>query len=554
MDHESLLETFREEVLELLEQLEKNILLIEKAPENPELTDSILRVLHTIKGTSNMFGFEGIVTLTHEIETLISRLREKQSGLSSKITDLVLSSCDFIRISLQDKTYTNPALLDAVQAEILALNGQGQTDEKNVVRKKNTVVQEQAAIQQKTIRVNYQKINELSNLVGELITLKTKYAQLSLEIENDELKTMNEQLDILLARLHKTTMNIRMVPLGQLFEHFNRLTRDLAHSLNKQVELVIRGSDTELDKNVTEELSDPMLHMIRNAIDHGIEKPEERRQAGKPETGKIILAAEHAGAYVHIKLIDDGAGLDLAQIRKTAIAKGLLAKEEELSPGLLNSIIFSPGFSTSDKITDISGRGIGMNVVKKNIEKIKGTIELKTEKGRGTEILLKIPLTLAIVDGLLLRAGGETFIIDVEKIVECYDMEEKMILRSSKADMIRIADESIPFIKLKALFRIPGGEGNNEQLIVVRYDNKKIGILVDSIIGKQKIVIKPIGNLFNSVSEVSGATILGDGTIALILDVQQIFKKLNRKDEKFQAKEKPTPVSRELGIEQGVTG
>jgi two-component system chemotaxis sensor kinase CheA len=379
-----------------------------------------------------------------------------------------------------------------------------------------------------TIRVQSTKLDDMVNLVGELVTLQARLRQYT-ETQNggeghtqSELDTISETFERLTSELRDNTMNIRMVPLGETFNSFHRLVRDLSNDLGKEVELSTYGSETELDKNVIDELKDPLVHIIRNSVDHGIETPDERKEKGKPPKGTVTIGAEHMGANVLIKIVDDGKGLDPEKIRERSIQKGIISADADLSEKEILSLIFAPGFSTAETATSVSGRGVGMDVVKKNIERLRGSVNISTDKDEGTTISLTIPLTLSIIDGLLVSLDSERYIINLSAVDECFDLTEELLKSTGRNDYINIRDKLIPFIDLRNLFNIDGEFEGIRQLVVVKGEDQKLGLIVDSVLGQHQTVIKPLSAAFKNIEEISGSTILGDGTIALILDVNKI--------------------------------
>ena len=365
-----------------------------------------------------------------------------------------------------------------------------------------------------------------------MVTVQARLSQYAGRLVDEELRSVAEEVERLTAELRDNAMSTRMVPIGTLFGRFKRLVRDLSHELNKEMEMVLSGEDTELDKTVIERLNDPLVHLIRNSIDHGIESPEERKSAGKPAKGALMISAVHSGANVLIKIQDDGAGLNREAIRAKAIEKGLIPADADLSPKALNNLIFAPGFSTSKKVTGVSGRGVGMDVVKKNIESLKGSIEVESEKGAGTTITLKIPLTLAIIDGLLVSVDDGYFVIPVSTIEECVELTPMEIKRAKSKRMIIVRDVMVPYIRLRDRFELDGEHPEIEKIVIAKINSEAVGFVVDQVIGDHQTVIKSLGPVFKNVTDISGATILGDGSVALILDLQQIV----RQTEDFEAK------------------
>jgi two-component system, chemotaxis family, sensor kinase CheA len=330
-----------------------------------------------------------------------------------------------------------------------------------------------------------------------------------------------ESLGRLTADMRDIAMSVRMVPVADTFVSFNRLVHDLAKNLGKKIRLETLGGETELDKNVIEELRDPLMHLIRNAADHGIEMPDVRRKAGKDETGMILLNAEYAGAHVRVSVYEDGAGLDREKILSRAIERGMTVASDA-DDKTIYALIFEPGFSTAEKTTDVSGRGVGMDVVKKNIEKLRGSIDVKTEKGSGTTIALTIPLTLAIIDGFMVEVCGQLYIFNLSLVRECLEYDGSSEITDNQG-IVRIRDDLVPFIDMRGLFELTEKKCSRQQIVVTEFDGSTIGFLVDRVVGHCQTVIKPLGKQVADAEMFSGATILGDGSIALVLDVNRII-------------------------------
>ncbi len=372
-----------------------------------------------------------------------------------------------------------------------------------------------------TVRVEAGRLDELMDRVGELVIAQARLSQLAGLHADSGIKTVAEEIERLSARLRDTTMSIRMVPIGALFGRFRRLVHDLSRDLGKPVDFVTEGEDTELDKTVIERLADPLVHLIRNAIDHGIEDPARRAGSPKGVTGRITLSAEHAGAQVRISVRDDGAGLDAARIRAKAEEKGLVAPGVALSDQQVYQFLFAPGFSTAATISALSGRGVGMDVVKKTIESLRGTIDITTEPGAGTTVSLRLPLTLAIIEGLLIRVGEGRYVVPLAAVEECVELPAGD--RTSRGrDFLDIRGTLVPFLRLRSLFGAEGEPDPYQKVIIVSVGATRVGLLADQIIGNHQTVIKSLSKLHADVATFSGATILGDGTAALIIDVARL--------------------------------
>ncbi len=376
-----------------------------------------------------------------------------------------------------------------------------------------------------SVRVPAGKLDILVNLVGELVTVQSHLSQLASSGNTSELALVAEEVERLTDELRENTMSIRMLPIGTTFGKFNRLVRDLSAELGKDILLATEGGETELDKTVIERLNDPLIHIIRNSIDHGIEPPEIRERTGKPRQGTIRLAAEHAGANVLIRISDDGAGLDAEGIRAKAAEKGLIAPDSLPGEKEIFSLIFAPGFSLAKKITSVSGRGVGMDVVKKSIDALQGAIDIASVKGEGTAITLKLPLTLAIIDGLLVKIGAACFVLPLSAVEECVELTRQQVADAHGRNLASIRGELVPYINLRQHFGIGGKKPEIEQIVITQIGGYRVGIVVDEVIGECQTVIKPLGRFYRGMEEVSGATILGNGKVALILDLAKIVRK-----------------------------
>ncbi|MGM0673740.1 MAG: chemotaxis protein CheA, partial [Spirochaetota bacterium] len=373
-----------------------------------------------------------------------------------------------------------------------------------------------------SIRVSSEKLDNLVDLVGEIVTLQARLSQTTAQLGDSNLNTISENFERLTDELRDSTMSIRMLPIGTTFSKFRRLVRDLSQELGKEVEMVAAGGETELDKTVIERLNDPLVHVIRNAIDHGIERPEVREKAGKPRTGTVTLSAEHAGAEVLIRITDDGAGLEQASILEKARSRGLIRGDEDLSEQEIYQLLFAPGFSTADSVTSVSGRGVGMDVVKKEIDNLGGSVHIESTPGSGTTFRLNIPLTLAIIDGLLVKIGGQHYVFPLSAVGECIELTEEMRGSESGGHIINNRGDVLPYVRLRDVFGIEGAIDGIEQVVVVYSQQGTVGFVVDSVIGDFQTVIKNLGKLYRDLEGISGATILGDGTVALILDLQKL--------------------------------
>ena len=374
--------------------------------------------------------------------------------------------------------------------------------------------------QTSSIRVPAQKLDFLVDLVGELVTAQARLTQFASEQNDARLQAISEEIERLSDELRDNTLGIRMLPIGSTFSRFKRLVRDLSQELGKRIILETHGEDTELDKTVIERLTDPLVHLLRNSIDHGIESPEVRAARGKNPEGRIELSAEHSGGEVLIRIIDDGAGIDPERIRAKAVEKGLIAHDTLISDKDTLMLIFAPGFSTAEKITSVSGRGVGMDVVKRNIDALRGRVSLESVPGGGTTVSVRIPLTLAIIDGLQVQVGDSYFIMPLSAVEECVELIRK---DNDRAAFINLRGQMVPYVSLRSSFDIPGQTPDIEQVVVCNSQGSRVGIVVDRVIGEHQTVIKSLGKVYQDVNGISGATIKGDGSMALILDIAALI-------------------------------
>ena len=379
-----------------------------------------------------------------------------------------------------------------------------------------------------SIRVASDKLDSLVDLVGELVTLQARLSQTAFERQDSVLGSISEQFERLISQLRDNTMSIRMLPIGSTFNKFRRVVRDLSLELGKEVELQTEGAETELDKTVIERLSDPLVHIIRNSLDHGIESPEKRREAGKAIPGVIRLSARHSGAYVLIQVSDDGKGLDAEAIRHKGIERGLITQGQELSENDLFQLIFAPGFSTARVVTTVSGRGVGMDVVRREIDSLGGSVQLESKVGLGMTVTLKIPLTLAIIEGLLIKVAGDFYVVPLSSVDGCIEIRKDELEALGERRIFSYRNEFVPFVSLRGFFASEGDGPAISQIVIVQALDSRIGFVVDQVVGDYQTVIKPLGRMFKSVVGLSGATILGDGTVALILDVNRLSQVVQR--------------------------
>lgn len=373
-----------------------------------------------------------------------------------------------------------------------------------------------------SMRVDAERLDELMDRVGELVIAQARLTQIANMSQDANLKTIAEELERLSSGLRDTTMGIRMVPIGSLFSRFRRLVHDLSRDLGKEIEFITSGEDTELDKTMIERLADPLVHLIRNAVDHGLESAERRLVAGKPAQGTVRLSAVYAGAEVAISVTDDGAGLNAERIRAKAEEAGLIAPDAKIAEADLWQMIFAPGFSTAKEVTSLSGRGVGMDVVKRTIDGLRGSIDVATTPGSGSTMTLRLPLTLAIIDGMLVRVGNGRYTIPLAAVEECVELPEGIEANARGRNFLDIRGSLVPFLRLREVFGTTTAVEPHQKVVIVSSGDGRVGLVVDQIIGNNQTVIKQLSKLHSSLKSFSGATILGDGTVALILDTAHL--------------------------------
>ncbi|MDL1970009.1 MAG: chemotaxis protein CheA [Candidatus Desulfofervidaceae bacterium] len=562
---------FISETREHLSSIELNILSLEQNPEDKEVINTIFRPFHTIKGVSGFLNLEAINKLSHATESMLDAARNGQFSINEQAIDVILEAVDLIKAMVDDlesqissgkptgKKFPVQGLISKIKAisegaTVPSIPKQTEqvSEEKEAVapqvpkkqekkkeppKEPKTPVKEvtKAPREQKvakpvaTIKVDTQKLDNLIDMIGELLITQSMIRQNPVlnDIRDQKLVRDLSQLGRITTELQKTSMSLRMVPIKETFQKMIRLVRDLSKKSGKKVQLIMQGEDTEIDRNMVEELYDPLVHMIRNAVDHGIEMPEERKAKGKPEIGTIELLAYHKGGNIVIEIKDDGQGLDKNKILKKAREKGLTSEEEELSETEIYQLIFKPGFSTAEKVTDVSGRGVGMDVVKKALEKLRGKVEIRSEIEKGTTFIIKLPLTLAIIDGIIVKVGKHRYILPTVAVQEVFrPTHQQYNTYAGKGEMINIRDTLFPLVRLHRLFNVKAKytEPWKALMVVVESEDEKKCLMVDEVLGKQEVVIKSLGEAMGRVKGIAGGAIMGDGKVGLILDVTGIFE------------------------------
>jgi two-component system, chemotaxis family, sensor kinase CheA len=544
---------FTVEAREHIASIEKGLLRLEQNPEDKDAIHSVFRAFHSIKGLAGFLALNQIQTLTHEVETLLEEVRNGRYALDSALVDVVLQSADYVSRSLTSldalvagKQVPLPpldaALVDLVRAvhqgkERKASAGQAATPEPPQAAATQGAppqgtgegVPAHRASEASRVKVDTRKLDLLVEMVGELVVAQSLLRhdeRLKIDV-NAPIALKISQMARITSEVQQITMAMRMVPIQGLFQKTARLARDLSRKSGKLVEFVTSGEDTELDRNIVEELADPLVHMIRNSMDHGLEAPEERVRAGKSATGKVGLRASHQAGMIVVEIFDDGRGLDAAKLRTRGIERGLINENSSYSEEELFGLIFEPGFSTAAKVTDISGRGVGMDVVKRHIERLRGRIDIRSQLGAGATFLLKLPLTLAIIDGLVVGVGGERYVVPIVAVREMFRPAKNTVTSiEGNREMVRLRDQVMPVVRLSERFGIRAANQSLEQslLIVTETESRTFSLVVDELLGRQEVVIKSLGEVFGNVAGVAGGAILGDGRVGLILDPKGVFE------------------------------
>jgi len=399
---------------------------------------------------------------------------------------------------------------------------------KSLERKPATPDAGKALSKESTVRVPSARLDRLVNLVGELVMNQSRLAQAALLAGTPEMSNPVQEMERLVAELRDDVLSIRMLPIGTIFGRYRRLVHDLSAELGKEVDLVTEGAETELDKSILDQLGEPLVHLLRNSIDHGIERADQRVALGKPRRGTIRLSATHMGSHVVISIEDDGAGIPRAVIRAKAIDKKIIAPDASLSDRELLNLILLPGFSTAKSVTNVSGRGVGMDVVKRQIDTLRGSLTLASDEGKGTSVALSLPLTLAIIEGLIVQVGADQFIIPMSAITENVELERTQRMQKNGRNVVVVRGELIPYIDLRAAFQVEGDAPEIEKVVIVHHGDDRVGLLVDRVLGTHQTVLQPLGKFLRNIEVVSGATIMGNGSVALILDIAAVVHFVDR--------------------------
>ncbi len=481
--------------------------------------DILLTTTAGLAGIKDVFAFVEDISVIEITDISSDFVRDPDAPLP-RLGDILVQrgdvSADELHAALGSQSRLGELLVDSGRVS--------QARVSSALTEQQSIVAQQTAAKTDSVRVPSDKLDALINLVGELVTNQARLSEVARNAGNMALQAPVEEAERLTDELRDIVLTVRMMPIGATFSRFKRLVRDLSGELHKQIELATDGAETELDKTVIDRLGDPLVHLIRNCIDHGIEAPDERARSGKPARGTITLRAAHQGANVVISVIDDGAGLDTAAILAKAKERGLVAGDAELSDREIFELIFLPGFSTAAKVTDVSGRGVGMDVVRRGVDALRGSIDVHSEPGLGTRIDLSLPLTLAIIEGLLVHVAEDSYVIPLSAVEECMELTPDRFATTSERNVIQVRGSPVPLVRLRDIFSLPDPRPVLEQAVVVNVADLRVGLAVDQVIGNHQTVIKSLGKVYRRADCISGATITGDGNVALILDLVGIIR------------------------------
>jgi two-component system, chemotaxis family, sensor kinase CheA len=533
-DRELLLQTFLTEATEHLRTLEAGLVSLEERPDDAETLNEIFRIAHSLKGDAGLVGFPRIAELAHVLEDVLEGVRDGTRAVSAGLITLLLRAVDVLRALLNAAAAGDdhiPADFAAVRDTLAATAGAGPSQEPPTpaapAAPPARVDAEPAREQEsRTLRIDVGKLDRMLNLTGEIAISRGRIARMLEDLPGAagrEILEAHREADRLQLELQEQVMKSRLVPVGPFFRQYARTVRDLAHAHGKAVALVVEGDDVEVDTRVVERLRDPLTHMIRNTVDHGLESPELRVALGKPAEGRLTLRAFREGGLIVIQVSDDGAGFNRGRIAERARAMGLAAAPELLADAELLRLVFAPGFSTAETVTDMSGRGVGMDVVRRNIEGLRGTMTIDSVDGAGATITIRLPLTLAIIEGFGVRLGDETYVLPLDAVRECLALPTDTIEDGTGLGVMELRGSPLPFIRLGDRFGRSGPAPARQHVVVVHHQGAAAGLVVDDLLGEGQAVVKSLGRNLGDLPGVSGSTILGSGRVALILDVPQLL-------------------------------
>jgi two-component system, chemotaxis family, sensor kinase CheA len=544
---EELLQIFLVTSDDILVQTEEALVSLETSPDDENTLKTIFRHAHSLKGSAGSLGFSEIATFSHGVEDVLREIQARTLAVTHTLITLLLQSVDalkqMVKASVAGSEVMIPSherLLKQLADVVPQIDSETQSVAAELLDTENSVNTAQrlspidkqeegqpANERAKSLRVDLSKLDRMLNLTGEISIERGRLTEMLINgvgLTREEIFEAHRESDRLYMELQELVMKVRMVTVGPTFRQHIRTVRDTATALGKQARLLFEGEDVEIDMTVIEYLRDPLTHMIRNALDHGIETPEIRKANGKKPDGQIILRAYHDAGSIVIQLADDGAGLNRERIASRARSRGIITEPEKMSDQEIYQLVFEPGFSTAETVTSISGRGVGMDVVRQNIESIRGVVNIDSREGQGATVTIRLPLTLAIIESLYVGSGGETYVIPMDAVLECVELSEEGRQGNNAGGFINLRGEVLPYLRLRDIFSLGGEVPLRENIVVVQYEGGRVGLAVDSLFGESQTVIKPLGKLFQDLPGISGSTIMGNGHVALILDVPGLVR------------------------------
>jgi len=533
-DREAVLASFLVESEEGLDSMEQALVQMESSPSDPELLHSIFRVAHTIKGNATSLELGELAGFAHVVEDLLDIFREQHELPSADLISLLLKAVDELRAMVSTASAGRRELTPGQQELRKEIAREVEKRSKRIVTAGPAAGESSTAVKvdmlpgagHRTLRADVDKLDHMLNLTGEIVIAQGRLRRMIEKLgtaQGRELLEMHREAERLYMDLQSEVMSIRMVPVGPLFRQFVRSVRDLARSHGKLARLEVVGGEVEVDNTVLEQLKDPLLHLVRNAVDHGLEKPSLRESKGKNPCGLIRLSAAHSGGNIIVKLEDDGAGFDRKRILDKGKRLGLLSGKDEVREEEIYDLVFQAGFSTAETVTDLSGRGVGLDVVRRNIDNLRGTVRISSTAGKGSTINIRLPLTMAIIEGFSVRVGAETFIVPLEHVTECTELPaEQNSLEAS--GILSLRGTALPYVRLRHVFSVAGQAPKRENIVVVKLNEFHAGIAVDELLGDMQTVVKPLGRALRGVPGIAGSTVLGDGRVGLIIDVPSLLR------------------------------
>ena len=542
IDHAELLQIFSAESEENLREMELAFVQLESMPQDEETLQAIFRAAHTIKGNAAGLGFPALAKFAHGVEDVLDGLRTGSIVLTTPLATILLQSVDALRQlvsgAVKGTDELHPDHLELLDDLLIEAGGNTQGLERREAKRDRRSgagrrrSDHAHGSRSQTLRVEIEKLDRMLNLTGEIAVARERLSGLLDEEDRgrhiEEILEAHRAADRLFMDLQEEVMKVRMVPLGPTFRQFVRTVRDVATAQGKLAYVELSGEDVDVDMNVIEHLRDPLTHIVRNAVDHGIEMPETREACGKDQRGRVSLQAWHEGGSIVIKVQDDGAGLERMKLVERARTMGYTADFDKLADSELFRLILEPGFSTASQVTEFSGRGVGMDVVRRNVEALRGAISIDSRAGIGTTITIRLPLTLAIIRGFAVGVDEETYIMPLDAVIECIEFPRDGREEFASRGVINLRGQALPYVRLRDCFRLGGQPTERENVLVLRYHDQRVGLVVDRLFGENQTVIKPLSRTLGDLPGVSGSAILGNGRVALILEVEGLLREALR--------------------------